>query len=92
MIRKIKNAGAIFVGPYTPEAVGDYIAGPNHVLPTNGTAKYSSGLSVLDFYKRTTVVNFNKSSLNELGKHVITLAEAEGLEAHARSILIRIDK
>ena len=92
VIRKIKNAGAIFVGPYTPEAVGDYIAGPNHVLPTNGTAKYSSGLSVLDFYKRTTVVNFNKSSLNELGKHVITLAEAEGLEAHARSILIRIDK
>ena len=92
VIRKIKNAGAIFVGPYTPEAVGDYIAGPNHVLPTNGTAKYSSGLSVLDFYKRTTVGNFNKSSLNELGKHVITLAEAEGLEAHARSILIRIDK
>ena len=91
-IRDIKNAGAIFVGPYTPEAVGDYIAGPNHVLPTNGTAKFSSGLGVIDFYKRTTIVSFNKNSLNELGKHVITLAEAEGLEAHARSISIRIDK
>ena len=92
VIKEIKNAGAIFVGPYTPEAVGDYIAGPNHVLPTNGTAKFSSGLGVIDFYKRTTIVNFNKNSLNELGKHVITLAEAESLEAHARSISIRIDK
>ncbi len=92
VIREVKNAGAIFVGPYTPEAVGDYIAGPNHVLPTNGTAKFSSGLGVLDFYKRTTIVNFNKNSLNELGKHVITLAEAEGLDAHARSISIRINK
>ena len=92
IIKEIKNAGAIFIGPYTPEAVGDYIAGPNHVLPTNGTAKFSSGLGVVDFYKRTTIVNFNKNSLNELGKHVITLAEAEGLEAHARSISIRIDK
>ena len=72
--------------------MGDYIAGPNHVLPTNGTAKFSSGLGVIDFYKRTTIVNFNKNSLNELGKHVITLAEAEGLDAHARSISIRIDK
>ena len=92
VIKEIKNAGAIFVGPYTPEAMGDYIAGPNHVLPTNGTAKFSSGLGVIDFYKRTTIVNFNKKSLNELGKHVITLAEAEGLEAHARSVSIRIDK
>ena len=92
VIKEVKNAGAIFVGPYTPEAVGDYIAGPNHVLPTNGTAKFSSGLGVIDFYKRTTIVNFNKNSLNELGKHVIRLAEAEGLEAHARSISIRIDK
>ena len=92
IIKEIKNAGAIFIGPYTPEAVGDYIAGPNHVLPTNGTAKFSSGLGVVDFYKRTTIVNFKKNSLNELGKHVITLAEAEGLEAHARSVSIRIDK
>ena len=92
VISYVKNAGAIFVGPYTPEAVGDYIAGPNHVLPTNGTAKFSSGLGVLDFYKRTTIVNFDKNSLNELGKHVITLAEAEGLDAHAKSISIRINK
>ena len=92
IVSQVKNAGAIFVGTYTPEAVGDYIAGPNHVLPTNGTAKFSSGLGVIDFYKRTTIVNFNKKSLNELGKHIITLAEAEGLEAHARSISIRIDK
>ena len=92
VVKEIKNAGAIFVGPYTPEAVGDYIAGPNHVLPTNGTAKFSSGLGVIDFYKRTTIVNFNKNSLNELGKHVITLAEVEGLEAHSRSISIRTDK
>ena len=91
-ISKIKNAGAIFVGPNTPEAVGDYIAGPNHVLPTNGTAKFSSGLSVLDFYKRTTIVNFNKTNLNKLGKHIITLAEAEGLDAHAKSISIRTNK
>ena len=92
VVKEIKNAGAIFVGPYTPEAMGDYIAGPNHVLPTNGTAKFSSGLGVIDFYKRTTIVNFNKNSLDELGKYVITLAEAEGLEAHAKSISIRIGK
>ena len=92
VVEEIKNAGAIFVGPYTPEAMGDYIAGPNHVLPTNGTAKFSSGLGVIDFYKRTTIVNFNKNSLNKLGKYVITLAEAEGLDAHARSVSIRIGK
>ena len=91
-INKIKNAGAIFVGYNTPEAIGDYIAGPNHVLPTNGTAKFSSGLGVLDFYKRTTIVNCNKESLGIIGKHAITLAEAEGLQAHAMSIAIRINK
>jgi histidinol dehydrogenase len=91
-INKIKNAGAIFVGHNTPEAVGDYIAGPNHVLPTNGTARFSSGLGVLDFYKRTTIVNCNKESLGIIGKHAITLAEAEGLEAHAMSIALRINK
>ncbi len=92
VIAEVNNAGAIFIGPYTPEAVGDYIAGPNHVLPTNRTARFSSGLGVIDFYKRTTLVNFNKKNLNELGKHVVTLAEAEGLEAHAKSISIRINK
>ena len=91
-INKIKNAGAIFIGPNTPEAIGDYIAGPNHVLPTNGTAKFSSGLGVLDFYTRTTIVHCNKESLGIIGKHAITLAEAEGLEAHAMSIALRINK
>ena len=91
-INKIKNAGAIFIGPNTPEAIGDYIAGPNHVLPTSGTAKFSSGLGVIDFYKRTTIVNCNKKNLNIIGKHAITLAKAEGLEAHAKSILLRIKK
>ena len=91
-INKIKNAGAIFIGLNTPEAVGDYVAGPNHVLPTNGTAKFSSGLSVLDFYKRTTVVKCNKQNLAIIGKHAVTLAKAEGLDAHAMSISLRIDK
>ena len=91
-INKIKNAGAIFIGLNTPEAVGDYVAGPNHVLPTNGTAKFSSGLSVLDFYKRTTVVKCNKKNLAIIGKHAVTLAKAEGLDAHAMSISLRIDK
>ena len=91
-IDKIKNAGAIFIGLNTPEAVGDYVAGPNHVLPTNGTAKFSSGLSVLDFYKRTTVVKCNEKNLAIIGKHAVTLAKAEGLDAHAMSISLRIDK
>ncbi len=91
-VNKVKNAGAIFVGPFTPEAVGDYIAGPNHVLPTSGTAKFSSGLGVLDFYKRTTIVNFNEKNLNELGEHVVTLAKAEGLDAHAMSVSLRLNK
>ena len=90
-LRNIKNAGAIFIGHFTPEAVGDYIAGPNHVLPTNQTAKFSSGLGVLDFCKRTTIVEFNKDNLNKIGKKVVTLAKAEGLDAHAMSVSLRID-
>ena len=91
LLKKIKNAGAIFIGHFTPEAVGDYIAGPNHVLPTNGTAKFSSGLGVLDFCKRTTIVEFNKNNLDAIGKNVITLAKAEGLEAHAMSVALRLN-
>jgi histidinol dehydrogenase len=91
LLKKIKNAGAIFIGHYTPEAVGDYIAGPNHVLPTNGTAKFSIGLGVLDFCKRTTVVEFNKNNLDAIGKNVVTLAKAEGLEAHAMSVALRLN-
>lgn len=91
LLKKIKNAGAIFIGHFTPEAVGDYIAGPNHVLPTNGTAKFSSGLGVLDFCKRTTFVEFNKNNLDAIGKNVVTLAKAEGLDAHAMSVSLRLN-
>ena len=91
LLKKIKNAGAIFIGHFTPEAVGDYIAGPNHVLPTNGTAKFSSGLGVLDFCKRTTIVEFNKNNLDAIGKNVVTLAKAESLEAHAMSVALRLN-
>ncbi len=86
---KIKNAGSIFLGKYTPEAIGDYIAGPNHVLPTGGTARFSSGLGTNDFLRRTTFVLCNEHNLNELGKHAEILANAEGLDAHKMSINIR---
>ncbi len=89
-LSKIKNAGAIFLGRYTPEAIGDYVAGPNHVLPTDRTAKFSSGLNVLDFFKRTSVVSCNSRNLKKIGKNAIILANQEGLQAHALSIECRI--
>ncbi|MBS91468.1 MAG: histidinol dehydrogenase [Rickettsiales bacterium] len=89
-LKKIKNAGAIFLGRYTPEAIGDYIAGPNHVLPTDRTAKFSSGLNVLDFFKRTSIVSCNKKNIKIIGKDAIILAYQEGLQAHALSIECRI--
>ena len=89
-IKNIKNAGAIFLGRYTPEAIGDYVAGPNHVLPTDRTARFSSGLNLLDFFKRTSVVSCNKKNLNIIGKDAIKLAYEEGLQAHALSIECRI--
>ena len=85
----INNAGSIFLGSYTPEAIGDYIAGPNHVLPTGGTARFSSGLGTSDFLRRTTFIQCNKYNLNELGKHAEILANAEGLDAHRMSISSR---
>ena len=85
----IKNAGSIFLGSFTPEAIGDYIAGPNHVLPTGGTARFSSGLSTNDFLRRTTFVQCNQYNLNELGKHAEILAGAEGLDAHRMSLYYR---
>ena len=91
LLRKIINAGAIFIGKYTPEAIGDYIAGPNHVLPTNKTAKFSSGLNVLDFMKRTSLVKCSLKSLKRIGPDAINLAEEEGLGAHALSIKTRIE-
>jgi histidinol dehydrogenase len=88
----VKHAGAVFLGRHTPEAIGDYIAGPNHVLPTSRTARFSSGLSVLDFLKRTSVVSCDADALSRLGPAALTLAEAEGLAAHGRSIAIRLNR
>jgi histidinol dehydrogenase len=90
--KKVRHAGAIFLGRHTPEAMGDYIAGPNHVLPTSRTARFSSGLSVLDYMKRTTLLGLDARSMATLGPEAVTLAEAEGLEAHARSIAARLNQ
>ena len=87
---KVRNAGAIFLGRYTPEAVGDYVGGPNHVLPTARSARFSSGLGVLDFMKRTTLLGCDATSLAAIGPAAVTLAEVEGLDAHARSISLRL--
>jgi len=90
MAAKIRNAGAIFLGRYTPEAIGDYVAGPNHVLPTARSARFSSGLNVLDFMKRTTLVGCTPESLGRIGPAAVTLANSEGLGAHALSVAIRL--
>jgi histidinol dehydrogenase len=87
---KIRNAGAIFLGAYTPEVIGDYVAGSNHVLPTARSARFSSGLGVLDFMKRTSILKLDQKSLAALGPPAMTLARAEGLEAHRRSVAIRL--
>jgi histidinol dehydrogenase len=87
---QIRHAGAVFLGEFCPEAVGDYVAGPNHVLPTGRTARFASGLSVFDFLKRTTYVSATRSALDRIGPAAVRLAEAEGLQAHARSIALRI--
>ena len=89
---KINNAGSIFIGKFSPEAMGDYIAGPNHVLPTSGTAKFSSGLSVNDFLKRQSLIKISKTGIERLGPSVINLAQHENLEGHANSIKIRLKK
>lgn len=91
LLRTVRHAGAIFLGRHTPEAMGDYIAGPNHVLPTSRTARFSSGLSVLDFFKRTTLMQFGAKGIAALGPDAVILAEAEGLDAHARSISARLN-
>ena len=92
LIKNIRNAGSIFIGKFSPEAMGDYIAGPNHVLPTSGSAKFSSGLSVNDFLKRHSVIKITKSGIERLGPSVINLAKHENLEGHANSIKIRLKK
>ena len=90
--KQVKNAGAIFVGKYTPEAVGDYVVGTNHVLPTMQTARFSSGLSVQTFMKRTSVVECGKSNFNEIAPSAITIAEQEGLKSHADSLRARLNR
>ena len=92
VLKGIKNAGSIFLGKYSPEAMGDYLAGPNHVLPTSGSAKFSSGLSVNDFLKRHSLIKITKTGIERLGSSVINLAEYEDLEGHAKSIKFRIKK
>ena len=91
-IAKIKNAGAIFVGPYAPEPLGDYFAGPNHTLPTSGTAKFSSPLGTYDFLKRSSVIYYDKNQLEQVKDKVIRFANEEGLTAHANSIRVRFEK
>ena len=90
LFAQVRHAGAVFLGTFCPEAVGDYVAGPNHVLPTGRTARFASGLSVFDFLKRTTFVSTTQSGLDRVGPAAVTLAEAEGLQAHARSISLRL--
>ena len=92
LLPKIRNAGAIFLGHHTPEAIGDYVGGSNHVLPTARSARYASGLGVLDFMKRTSVLGCDPSSLAELAPAAITLAATEGLAAHGRSVSIRLNR
>ena len=88
----VRNAGAVFLGRHTPEAIGDYVGGPNHVLPTARSARFSSGLSVLDFVKRTSILKLGPEELSALAGPAIALAEAEGLDAHARSVAIRLNR
>ncbi|MBV8534305.1 MAG: histidinol dehydrogenase, partial [Alphaproteobacteria bacterium] len=92
LAKKVRHAGAIFLGRHAPEALGDYLAGPNHVLPTSGTARFSSGLGVYDFLKRTSLIGCEPAGLARLGPATMALAEAEGLEAHRRSIAVRLEK
>ena len=92
VLKGIKNAGSIFLGKYSPEAMGDYLAGPNHVLPTSGSAKFSSGLSVNDFLKRHSLIKITKTGIERLGSSVINLAKHENLDGHANSVKIRLKK
>ncbi len=92
LFRQIRHAGSVFLGRMTPEAVGDYVAGPNHVLPTGRRARFASGLSVLDFMKRTSFIQLDQAALEAIGPAAVALADAEGLPAHARSISVRLSR
>jgi len=92
LLPRIRHAGAVFLGHHTPEAAGDYLAGPNHTLPTGGTARFFSPLGTEDFVKKTSLISFSAEGLARLGGHIVDIAELEGLEAHARSVSIRLAK
>ena len=92
LLPQIKHAGAIFLGENTPEPIGDYIAGPNHTLPTGGTAKFYSPLNVEDFMKKSSIISFSQNAINEIGEQCALLADTEGLTAHAESVRVRIQK
>ncbi len=89
-LKKIKNAGAVFLGKHTPEALGDYMAGPNHILPTGGTARFSSPLGVYDFVKRTSILRFSPEGLRKYGREAARFADMEGFDAHSRSVTLRL--
>src|SRR5699024_9153089 len=88
-VASIKHAGAIFLGNYSPEPLGDYMAGPNHTLPTSGTAKFASPLGVYDFVKKSSIIRYSEKALLEESKQIETIAEMEGLKGHANSIKLR---
>ncbi|MCW8837183.1 MAG: histidinol dehydrogenase, partial [Thiovulaceae bacterium] len=92
LLASIKHAGAIFLGHYTPEAIGDYMAGPNHTLPTGGTAKFYSPLGVENFMKKTSIISFSKKAINEIGEECALIANTEGLTAHEQSVRVRLNK
>ncbi len=92
LLESIRHAGSVFIGRHSPEAIGDYVAGPNHVLPTGRRARFASGLSVLDFMKRTSFIELDEAALAHIGPAAVALAHAEGLPAHARSVAIRLDR
>jgi histidinol dehydrogenase len=91
-LKDVKHAGAVFLGPHTPEAIGDYLAGPNHILPTAGTARFSSPLGVEDFMKRTNVMGFSERALGRFEKDVKRFAEWEGLEGHYEAVRVRMKR
>ena len=92
LLGRIQNAGAIFLGHYAPEPLGDYFAGPNHVLPTSGTARFFSPLNVEDFTKKSSLIYYDRASLEAVSDDVIRLARAEGLDAHANAVAVRFGK
>ena len=92
LLPRIRHAGAIFMGAYTPEPIGDYIAGPNHTLPTGGTAKFYSPLGVENFLKRSSIISMSQQGINEIGEACALLAHTEGLSAHEASVRVRLEK